>query len=285
MRIIVTGATGLLGSEVVKYLKSKNYEVIEWHSKNQDLTDINETIDNIKKIKPQAIIHLAAFTNVDKCEEEKGKAFLINTQGSWAVALGAKEVKATLIHFSTDYVFDGTKETPYYEIDKPNPINYYGLTKFLAEKKIIETLKKYFIVRTALLFGKKRENFVLKVFEKGKKKEKIFAPTDLTTSPTYVKDLLIPIEKLLKSEEYGIYHIVNTGYLSRYELAKKIVEFSNFDCEVIPISQEESGFKAIRPKFSALANTKYELNFNDKLRSCEEALREFINELLNEEKI
>ncbi|MCS7250304.1 MAG: dTDP-4-dehydrorhamnose reductase [candidate division WOR-3 bacterium] len=280
MKIIITGATGLLGSEVSLYLKEKNYEVIEWNSKNQDITNINDTIKNIKKIKPDVIIHLAAFTNVDKCEEEKGKAFLVNTQGSWAIALGAKEVGCKLIHFSTDYVFNGNKGTPYYENDLPNPINYYGMTKYLAEKKIIETLKKYFIVRTSLLFGKKRENFVLKVYEKGKRKEEIKAPIDVITSPTYVRDLLLPIENLLRSEEYGIYHIVNSDYCSRYDLAKEIIEIAKLNCEVIPITQKESIWKAIRPRFSALNNTKYELTFNHKMRSYKDALIEFINSLL-----
>ncbi|MEO0087846.1 MAG: dTDP-4-dehydrorhamnose reductase [candidate division WOR-3 bacterium] len=279
MKIIITGATGLLGSELSLYLKERKYEIIEWNSKNQDITDINTTITNIKKIKPDVIIHLAAFTNVDKCEEEKGKAFLVNTQGTWAIALGAKEVNCKLIYFSTDYVFDGNKNTPYYENDLPNPINYYGITKYLAEKKIIETLKKYFIVRTSLLFGKKRENFVLRIYEKAKRKEEIKAPIDVITSPTYVKDLLLPIENLLKSEEYGIYHIVNSDYCSRYDLAKKIIEIANFDLEVIPITQKESEWKAIRPKFSALNNTKYELTFNHKIRSYKDALIEFINSL------
>lgn len=279
MKIIITGATGLLGSELSLYLKEKNYEIIEWNSKIQDITDINNTIANIKRIKPDVIIHLAAFTNVDRCEEDKGKAFLVNTQGAWAVALGAKEANCKLIHFSTDYVFDGNKGTPYYENDLPNPINYYGTTKYLAEKKIIETLKKYFVVRTSLLFGKKRENFVLRIYEKGKRGEEIRATTDTITSPTYVKDLLLPIENLLKSDEYGIYHIVNSDYCSRYDLAKEIVKIANFNCEVIPISQKESGWKAIRPKFSALNTTKYELTFNHKIRSYKDALSEFINSL------
>lgn len=279
MKIIITGATGLLGSELSLYLKEKNYEIIEWNSKNQDITDVNNVIKNIKKIKPDAIIHLAAFTNVDKCEEDRGKAFLVNTQGSWAVTLGAKEANCKLIYFSTDYVFNGNKGTPYYENDQPNPINYYGMTKYLAEKKVIETLKKYFIVRTSLLFGKKRENFVLRIYERGKKREEIKAPTDVVTSPTYVKDLLLPIENLLKSEEYGIYHIVNSDYCSRYDLAKRIIEIANFDCPVIPITQKETEWKAIRPRFSALNNTKYELTFNHKIRSYQDALIEFINSL------
>lgn len=279
MKIIITGATGLLGSELSPYLKEKKYEVIEWSSKNQDITDINNTIANIKKIRPEVIIHLAAFTNVDKCEEDKGKTFLVNTQGSWAVVLGAKEVNCKLIYFSTDYVFDGNKNTPYYENDLPNPINYYGMTKYLAEKKIIETLKKYFIVRTSLLFGKARENFVLRIYEKAKKKEEIKVPTDVISSPTYVKDLLLPVENLLRSEEYGIYHIVNSDYSSRYDLAKEIVKIANLNCEIIPITQKESGWKAKRPKFSALNNTKYELTFNQKIRSYKDALVDFINSL------
>ncbi len=279
MKIIITGATGLLGSELSSYLKEKRYEIIEWNSKNQDITDINNTIKNIKKIRPEVIIHLAAFTNVDECEENKGKAFLINTQGSWAITLGAKEINCKLIYFSTDYVFDGNKDTPYYENDLPNPINYYGMTKYLAEKKIVETLKKYFIVRTSLLFGKKRENFVLRIYEKGKKEKEIKVPSDVISSPTYVKDLLLPVENLLKSEEYGIYHIVNSDYSSRYDLAKEIVKVANLNCEIIPITQKESGWKAKRPKFSALNNTKYELIFNHKIRSYKDALIDFINSL------
>lgn len=279
MKILVTGATGLLGSEVSNYLKEKNYYVIEWNSKIQNLKEIDKVLKSIKKIKPEIIIHLAAFTNVDRCEEERGEAFLINTQGTWAIALAAKESNCPLIHFSTDYLFDGNKGTPYYEDDLPNPINYYGLTKYLAEKKIIEILKKYFIIRTSLLFGRKRENFVLNVYYKGKRCEEIKVATDIITSPTYVKDLLLPIENLIKSDKYGIYHIVNSSYCSRYELAKKIIEIAKFDSKVIPINQKDGLFKARRPKFSALDNLKYEITFNHKIRSYEEALKEFITNL------
>ncbi len=277
LTILVTGAKGMLGTDFCAYLKQNNLSLVEWDLPENDLTDVNRTIKLVKQLKPQIIVHCAAYTDVDGCELNKSKAYAVNTQGTWAMVLATKEIGAKFIYISTDYVFDGQKES-YQETDMPNPINYYGLTKFLAEKLVLQYLKKYFIVRTSWLFGKNGKNFVSTILTLARENKQLEVVNDQIGSPTYTKDLCEPLYQLINSEYYRIYHITNSGICSWYDFATEIIKQSKLTTPVIPITSDKLSRPAKRPKFSVLENTNYKKIFNKSLRHWQEALSDFLKE-------
>lgn len=278
--ILVTGAKGMLGTDLSCFLRSNNAPITEWDLPEQDITDVNQTIKGIKEIKPKAIIHLAAYTDVDGCEVAKSRAYAVNVQGTWAVLLGAKETKSKLVYLSTDYVFDGEKNRSYLETDRPNPINYYGLTKLKGEELIRTKLKnRYFIVRTSWLFGKFGKNFVTTIMKLAQEQDTLRVVNDQRGSPTYTKDLAPCLFNLINSERYGIYHITNSGIVSWFEFARAILKEAGLKNQVVPISSEESGRRALRPKFSGLENRNYVRIFGNPLRSWELALKDFLKDI------
>lgn len=272
-KIFLTGKSGGLGKELVKVLKDK-YILIAPSREEFDLEKTDIIYNYLKEINPDIIILSGAYTDVDKAEEEKEKVFKINFISVKEFVKYAFEKNKKIIFISTDYVFDGKKEI-YSEEDLPNPLNFYGKTKYLAEKEIISNLKKYFIVRTSWLYGESKNNFVYKLLEKCKEKKILKVVNDRYGSPTYAKDLANGIERLINSSNYGIYHIVNTGRVSRYEFALEIVKILNLDVKIIPVSSNYFKEKAVRPFSSALDNKKFcSLFYN--LRSWKEALNDFL---------
>lgn len=279
MKIAVTGAKGMLGTDFCAYLKYNNIIPIEWDLPEMDITDVNQTIKDITRAKPNIICHFAAYTNVDGAETNKSQAYAVNTLGTWAVAIAVKEIKAKLLYMSTDYVFDGKKENGYLESDTPNPINYYGQTKFLGEKLIKEHLKKYFIVRTSWLFGKHGKNFVSTILNMAKEKEYLEVVSDQIGSPTYTRDLCEPLYKLINTEHYGIYHLTNAGICSWYKFACAIIKEAGLNNQVLPVTSDKINRPAKRPLCSELRNFNYENLFLETLRPWEQALKDFLAEL------
>lgn len=273
MKILVTGSKGMLGSELCPYLRGEGITVVEWDLPEWDITKRKEVIEGIERERPEAIIHLAAFTNVDECEVEKEKAYKTNFLGTLNLVSGAKEINCSFLYLSTDYVFDGEKGSPYFENDAPNPINHYGYTKYLGEKVVLEELKSCFVVRTAWLYSKKGRNFVNAIREKIERGEDLRVVDDQIGSPTWTKDLCEPIRDLILSEYYGVYHITNSGQCSWFQFALEIVRILGVNRKVRPISSEETGRIAKRPKFSVLANYNYKRLFGKELRDWREALR------------
>ena len=279
MKIVVTGAKGMLGTDFCRYLKNNQIIPIEWDLPKIDLTDANRTIQRINEIKPDVICHFAAYTDVDGSETNKGQAYAVNTQGSWAVALGARDVQAKLLYISTDYIFDGRQNKPYLENDKPNPINYYGQTKFLGEKVIVQYVKKFFIVRTAWLYGKNGKNFITTILKLALEKETFEVVNDQVGSPTYTKDLCEPLLKLLNSEHYGMYHITNSGSCSWFDLANAIINETGLKNRVLATTSDKIIRPAKRPTYSVLENHNYRKVFKESLRSWNEALKDFLKEI------
>lgn len=277
MKILVTGAKGMLGTDFCEYIKKNNLAPIEWDLPDNDITEVNRTIKNIEQLKPQVIVHFAAYTDVDGCELNKSKAYAVNTQGTWAMVLATKEIGAKFIYISTDYVFDGKKES-YQETDTPNPINYYGLTKFLGEQLVLQHLKKYFIVRTSWLFGKHGKNFVSTILKLAREEKQLEVVNDQIGSPTYTKDLCEPLYQLMNCEHYGIYHLTNSGICSWYDFAKEIIKQTGLTTPVIPITSDKLTRPAKRPNFSVLENHNYKKIFNKSLRNWQEALNDFLKE-------
>ena len=276
MKILITGAKGMLGTDLCALLRTNNIEVFEWDLPANDITEVKRTVVQLKRIAPDRIIHLAAYTDVDGCEVNKSKAYSVNVQGTWAMVLGAKEINTPLLHMSTDYVFDGEKGSPYFEDDKTNPINYYGLTKVQSEQLVKGKLKKFYIIRTSWLFGKTGKNFVQTIIKTAKEKENIEVVNDQFGSPTYTIDLAEAIHKIIQSDNFGIYHISNSGICSWFDFAREIIKQAALNNKVIPITSGQLKHGAKRPKFSALNNHHYIKTFNHFLRPWREALADYL---------
>ncbi len=278
MRCIVTGARGLLGRELVNYLRGAGEEVIGWDLPEQDVTEVERTINEMHAVAPEVVFHLAAWTDVDGCEVDPARATLVNFHGTWAVALGAAELGCKVVYLSTDYVFDGKSQRPYQENDPPAPLSVYGRTKLMGEQAVRRVCKKWFIVRTSWLFGRYGKNFVDTIRRKASTEKEIMVVSDQVGSPTYARDLCSPLLTIARSDYYGIYHLTNSGWCSWYELAREIVAVIGRDCAIIPIPTETSGRVAPRPHFSVLENRNFKSRFGRVLRPWSEALREYLNE-------
>lgn len=272
MKVIVTGSKGMLGRELVPFLKAKGFLVAEWDLPEWDIRK-KEVITGIERERPDGIIHLAAFTDVDGAEERRREAYEINFLGTATLVAGAEAVGAKFLYLSTDYVFDGKKGTPYQEEDLPHPINYYGETKYLGEL-VVSRWEKFFIMRTAWLYSCEGKNFVNTIKRKMEQREEMRVVDDQIGSPTYAKDLLVPIEDLIKSASYGIYHITNSGFCSWFQFACEIGRILGINKEIKPIKTEEAGRLARRPRYSVLDNSKYQKVFGKRLRDWREALGE-----------
>ncbi len=279
MSVLVTGASGLLGKELCNHLKRNGVEVIEWDLPDNDITDVNNCINRLHRVNPAVIFHLAAWTDVDGCEENPAKAMAVNFHGTWAMALGATELNCKLLYVSTDYVFDGRARRAYRESDKPNPLSVYGKSKLMGEVAVRKNCRRWFIVRTSGIFGRYGKNFVDTIRHKALAEGVIKVVNDQITSPTYTGDLCEPLAKIANSEYYGIYHLTNSGFCSWYDFAREIVRLIGAECEIVPISTVQSGRRALRPVFSVLENRNYQRRFGVILRGWEEALRSYLNDV------
>ena len=264
----------MLGSDLQETLK--NHELIITGSKDLDITSQEKVLQFITAKKPEIVINAAAYTAVDNCESNFIDAYAVNALGPKNLAIACNKNNIPLIHISTDYVFDGNKKTPLIEEDKLEPKTVYGKTKLEGEKFIQEYTKKYFILRTAWLYGIHGKNFVMTMLNLAKKNNEIKVVHDQIGSPTYSKDLSKAISELLKSDRYGIYHVTNKGEVSWYDFAKKIFELSNIEINVKPCTTEEFPRPAPRPHYSVLNNQKWINNGFTPLRNYDEALNEYL---------
>ena len=276
MKILITGANGMLGSDLLNVLNSnKNNEIIA-----TDLDTLNiskETaIEEIRKCAPELVINVAAYTDVDGCESNRNLAFEANSIGPKNLALACTKINAPLIHISTDYVFNGEKKEPYNEEDIPNPINVYGQTKLKGETFIQETFDNYFILRTSWLYGIGGNNFVKTMLKLSKSNDEISVVDDQIGSPTFTHDLAIAISNLIESDNYGIYHLTNSGNCSWFEFAKNIFEIANIDIVLNPVTTDEFPRAAQRPKNSVLNNQKWKNHGFKPLRNYKKALSDFM---------
>lgn len=271
-KVLVTGAKGMLGRDLCPILEQVGYEVIMTDYQELDITNKDTVIETVSKIKPDLIIHCAAYTNVDKAETDELEAYKLNVEGTKNIAVATSEVDATIVYISTDYVFDGRKTTPYYPLDNPNPLSVYGKTKLLGEKEIQKHCKKYYIARTAWLYGIYGKNFVETMITLANEKGKLSVVDDQTGSPTWTIELIQGILKILKSNEpYGIYHISGQKETSWFEFAKKIFELENITVELNPCTTEDFKRPAQRPKYSYIENPDLVLT-----RPWVEALKDYL---------
>lgn len=245
--ILVTGSNGQLGFDVIRELKNRKIDCIGTVRNDFDLTNYEDTEKYILKIKPECIIHCAAYTNVNKAEDEKELCYKVNVDGTENIAKVCKKLNAKMIYISTDYVFDGTKDGEYEVDDIPNPISVYGKSKYEGEIKVKENLDKYFIVRTSWVFGSHGNNFVKTMLRLGKEKDSIDVVCDQIGSPTYTVDLARLLCDMALSDKYGTYHASNEGFCSWAEFAEEIMKSSDLKCKIEFIKTSQNSIKVIRP--------------------------------------
>ena len=275
MKILITGSNGMLGHDLEKVLKDK-HELVLTTSKILDITDKEITIDFIVKNKPDLVINSAAYTDVDGCETNQDLAYAVNGEGVRNLALACREVDCPLVHVSTDYVFDGSARNPIEEDGEIGPISVYGKSKLKGEEAIQEILDKYFILRTAWLYGINGKNFPKTMLELAKDHSEITVVYDEVGTPTYTPDLAYGISQIIETDYYGIYHLTNSGQCSWCEFARYIFEIAGCDVKVIPVTASEFSRPAPRPSYSVLKNKKWIENGFEPLRSYKEAIKEYI---------
>ncbi len=253
IKILVTGAKGMLGSDLCPILEKENFEVIKTDKNTLDITDFNSTQKTIEKYNPNIIIHCAAYTNVDKAESDLENAEKINYVGTQNLAKICSKKEIKLIYISTDYVFDGTKETPYETSDVPNPINNYGLTKLKGENAVKKYCKDFIIARTAWLYGLNGKNFVETMISLANKKE-LKVVNDQIGCPTWTVELSKGILNLIKTNQNGTFHVCANGNASWYDFAKEIFKLTDLDVNLIPCTTQDFPRPASRPKYSVMNN-------------------------------
>ena len=276
MKVLVTGVKGQLGYDVVKELEKRGYQPIGVDRDEMDLMDNAAIRSVIMNLRPEAIIHCAAHTAVDKAEEEVEVCYQINAESVKVIAECAKELDIKLIYISTDYVFDGTKKGEYTETDIPNPINVYGASKLKGEQYVQDLLEKYYIVRISWVFGVNGNNFIKTMRRLGEQLEELNVINDQVGSPTYTADLAPLLVDMMETEKYGIYHASNEGTCSWYEFAKEIFKQSGIDVKVNPITTDQYPTKAKRPMNSKMSKEKLQKNGFSLLPTWIEALQEYL---------
>ncbi len=277
MKVLLTGCNGQLGRELTRQFDrfADKYEILKTDVHNLDITDYNSVMGIVKSTRPDAVINCAACTNVDACESDEILAFRVNAMGARNLSAASDMVGAKMLQVSTDYVFDGSISKPKREYDETNPQNCYGRSKLLGEKLVKDTNKRFFIVRTAWLYGD-GNNFVRTMLKLSKEKKEIDIVNDQTGSPTSTIDLARCIINLINTDNYGIYHATGEGSCSWYEFAQAIFKLAGIDINVNAITSEQLNRPAVRPKYSVLDNFMLKILDINNFRYWEDALREYM---------
>jgi dTDP-4-dehydrorhamnose reductase len=277
MRILVTGAKGMLGRDLVKILSGR-FDVAGIDIEEADITRVEGIRLAVRDRDPEFIVHAAAYTDVDGCETDSDAAFRVNAIGTRNVARCAAERDIPILYISTDFVFNGEKSTPYREYDPTGPINEYGYSKQAGEEFVRFLHDKFYIVRTAWLFGRHGRNFVDTILRGFPRNGVMRVVNDQVGSPTYTRDLSETIAELIsRGAGYGIYHITNGGSCSWYDFAARILDIADRrDVTLEAISTVESGRVALRPANSVLENRALRIEGIKPLRPWEEALADYL---------
>lgn len=276
MRILVTGHKGMLGSELVAFAKSKGHEVVGLDLPEHDITRREETLAFVRTQKPDIVLHAASMTAVDRCETEAEMAYLVNASGTQNVCLAAAELEVPLLYFSTDYIFDGTKDGIYDEWDAANPLSVYGKSKYAGEVFVREVSRRYFIVRISWLCGKNGANFVETMLKLAGERDRVQVVDDQIGSPTFVADLVPEIFRLIDSGASGTYHITNNGFCSWYDFAQKIFQLKQLKTQIELVSTAQLARPAPRPRNSRLSHRLYNNAIGDRMPSWEEGLAKYL---------
>lgn len=284
IKALVTGAKGMMGTDLCRILAERGYEFLATDIEEMDIRERDLVQNTLEDYRPDVVFHLAALTEVDECERDPDGSFLTNTIGTQNVALAARAVDATLVYISTNSIFDGTKCEPYTEFDTPNPQSWYSRSKYQGELIVEKVMPKYFIARAGWMFGGGPEDkkFVAKIIDLARSRDRLTIVDDKFGSPTYTHDISSTIEKLWQTGLYGTYNTVNTGgYCSRFEFAQKILEYAGVTtCQLEPVSSARFPLPAPRPRMEAARNYNLELRGLNWMRPWQEALKAYIQSVL-----
>jgi dTDP-4-dehydrorhamnose reductase len=282
-RVVIFGSTGQLGTDLVAALdESSRFEVIPLAHEDADCTDRDAVRKALATSRPQIVINSAAFVRVDDCEDRADEAFRVNAIGAFNIGKSCAEHDALCVYISTDYVFDGMKESAYLESDRSNPINVYGASKLAGENLVRQAASRSLIVRMAGLYGKtgargKGGNFVEAVIHRAKAGESLQIVNDVRTSPTYTADGARAIVRLLERDATGIFHVTNGGSCTWYEFATAALSIVGLSASVNAVSSKNYAAQATRPRNSSLASEKLE-SFAVRLRPWRAALGAYLHE-------
>jgi dTDP-4-dehydrorhamnose reductase len=256
MKFLITGAKGQLAREFLKVLKNDDYKIKSLDREGLDVSDSNAVSEAVSYYRPDVVINCAAYNFVDKAEEDFETAFRVNALGPKNLASACKKYDSLLIHYSTDYIFDGTKEDFYTEQDEPNPINIYGKSKLEGEGLLKGELDNFLLFRVSWVFGEGKHNFLYKLKEWAEKEKVIKVVSDQISVPTYTEDIVKATILAIKEGLRGVYHLTNSGYASRYEVARYFFERLGLNRLILPVSSDYFNAPAKRPYFSAMSNVK-----------------------------
>jgi dTDP-4-dehydrorhamnose reductase len=276
MKILLTGCNGQLGTDI-RLVCEGEHEVIA-HDLDLDITDRAAVASRLEEVRPDLVFNAAAYTDVDGAESDELTAFRVNALGVHNLALACQPAAVPLLHISTDFVFDGDSDRPYTEFDPPRPVGVYARSKYAGECYLTALLDRYYLCRTSWLFGTAGGNFVKNIMRAAGQNEVIRVVNDQEGSPTYSRDLACKLLEIAKSGAYGVYHVSNAGSCTWYEFTRQIFELAGIETPVEPITTEELGRPAPRPRYSVMRGLAIRMQGIEPLRDYREALRQFILE-------
>ena len=277
--ILITGANGQLGYDFQRIFKQENIDYIATDYQEMDITDIDAVREFVKDKNIKCIINCAAYNNVDKAEEEKEFCYKLNAYAPRDLAIVAKEIGAEYITYSTDFVFDGEKKEAYIEEDISKPLSVYSQAKAMGEKLVLETYDKSFVVRTSWVFGIANNNFIRQVINWSKNRDTLGIVDDQVSVPTYSYDLALYSWKLMKTKQYGLYHLSNSGEASKYDQAKYVLNSIGWQGKLNRAKSSDFILPAKRAEYSKLDSSKLEKVIGEKLPSWESGIDRFLNEM------
>jgi dTDP-4-dehydrorhamnose reductase len=270
----------MLGRDLIGILHSSfsNDEIVGWDIEEMDIQKEDESVTKIETLRPEIVIHLAAYTDVDGCELNQERAFAVNAEGTKHVALAASRCRAKMVYLSTDYVFDGEKREPYSETDPPHPLNVYGRSKLRGEQYVQECVEDSLIVRTQWLYGPFGRNFVNSILRQAREEKSIPIVDDQTGSPTYTVDLAEAMSGLIRFDARGIFHAANSDFCTWYTFGQTILKLWGINrVKILPISSKELGRPAARPSYSVLNCQKLKRETGWTMRPWSEALKDYFS--------
>jgi dTDP-4-dehydrorhamnose reductase len=277
MKTLVTGSAGMLANDLIPFMSQEGYEVHAPPEDRLDITDMGAVKEIVDGLRPELVINCAAYTNVDESEKNERQALMVNGLAVQNLCLLCQEHNIPLVHFSTDYVFDGTKESPYTIFDETNPINAYGRSKLLGEKYILWLLSKFYLIRTSWLFGLHGKNFIETMLELGQKRKQVSVVTDQRGCPTWSRHLAEATAALIQTGRYGIYHVTNSGPTTWFDFTREIFRLSGMKTEVMPVTSDKFSRPAKRPKNSVLDPFPFREVTGKQMPSWQDALKEYLS--------
>jgi len=279
MKYLIIGKHGQLTKEFQRLLSSKGEEYIALSHEEADVRDYVKLNRVFEAYKPEVVINCSAYNQVDKAESDYEEAMKVNALGPYNLALLCKEYGSFLVHYSTDYVFDGSKsEGLYTEADEPNPLNKYGLSKLLGERFAMQTVHNMLLLRVSWVFGEGTQNFIYKVLNWSKEREVLQVSVDEVSVPTWARRIALVSHEAIHKGLSGLYHLVSSGYASRYEWAKQVLKLCHKENLVVPVSADTFNLPARRAKFSAMSNERISAELGIRLPDWESDLEEYLRE-------